>query len=200
MNYLRGPAAQPVVAPYQDQPELARTIASDPVFSALAAEVDHERKQQAMKWWYTYVVTDLSDGVGAAASKPVILTIEQGTDFKCCYITGSAFSYDATGTDASMFPIPNSAGNVLWAGRGLTLRITDTRAGRDLTSGEVPFELIMTPGYGLSFHSPFPLHYWFVRNTKIRFDVRNLDAASGSSRVHYFSIALHGYKYLTPGS
>jgi hypothetical protein len=180
------------VKQYQDQPELAASIASDATFAALEQEVLHERKVQAMKWWYTYV---LSDSIVGQTSLPFTVTIEQGTDFKCCYMTASMFSFDASNdTD---FPIPNAAGLLYWAGRGLTMKITDTRAGRDLTSGEVPLELFATPGYGISFVKPFPFHYMFMRNSKIRFDIRNLD---NSARTHYFSIALHGYKYLTPGA
>jgi len=51
-------APQAQVNRYQDQPELAATISNDPTFSALEQEVAHERKTQAMKWWYTYVLTD----------------------------------------------------------------------------------------------------------------------------------------------
>ena len=197
------PVQQASVPRYQDQPELAARISADPVFSALEQEVAHERKTQAMKWWYTYVLTDVLDG---QQSKPFIMTIEQGTDFKCCYMTASVFSYDAS--VATSFPIPNSGSSTRWAGRGLTMRITDTRAGRDLTSGDVPFELFATPGYGLSFVKPFPFHYFFLRNSKIRFDIRNLDNANryydeSTGTDHggqHFNIALHGYKYLTPGS
>lgn len=193
------------VARYQNQPELAATIDADPVFSALADEVQHERKTQAMKWWYTYV---LNDSINGQESKPFILSIEQGTDFKCMYMTASVFSFDGTAAHATSFPIPNSAGNTLWAGRGLTVRITDTRAGRDLTSGDVPMELFATPGYGLSFVKPFPFHYFFLRNSKVRFDIRNLDnvdrkdeaGETAYTGAHKFSIALHGYKYLTSGS
>jgi len=194
------PRPQSVVRPYQDQPELAATIDADPVFSALQAEADHERKAQAVRSWYTYVLTDSIDG---QTSKPFMLTIEQGTDFKCCYMTASVFSYSATGGFATSFPFPNSMGNTMWAGRGLTMRITDTRAGRDLTSGDVPFELFATPGYSVSFVKPFPLHYFFLRNSKVRFDIRNLDNANrkeANSCAHSFSIALHGFKYLTPGA
>lgn len=194
---------------YQDQPELSSEISADATFAALEQEVMHERKVQAMKWWYTYVLTDTIDG---QASKPFSITIEQGTDFRCMFMTASMFSYDATAGHESSFPIPNSAGNAYWAGRGLTMRITDTRAGRDLTSGDVPMELFTTPGYGLSFVKPFPLHYFFLRNSKIRFDIRNLDNADRKdvtipgevpvvyTGAHQFNIALHGYKYLTPGS
>ena len=183
---------QATIRPYQDQPELAATIAGDPTFAALEQEVQHERKVQAMKWWYTYILTDVLAG---QASFPFSMTIEQGTDFKCCYMTASMFSYDDS--NPSTFPIPNSGGLTAWAGRGLTMRITDTRAGRDLTSGDIPMELFATPGYGLSFVKPFPLHYFFLRNSKIRFDIRNLD---NPARTHSFNIALHGFKYLTPGS
>jgi hypothetical protein len=193
MNY-----PQASVPRYQDQPELAASISADPTFAALEQEVLHERKVQAMKWWYTYTLVDSIDG---QATKPFTITIEQGTDFKCVMMNMSVFSYDAT--NVSSFPIPNSGNSLRWAGRGLTVRITDTRAGRDLTSGDVPIELFATPGYGNSFIKPFPFHYFFLRNSKIRFDVRNLDnanrkAANGSA--HQFAIAMHGYKYLTPGS
>ena len=183
---------QAYVPQYQDQPELANAISSDPTFSAIEAEVMHERKTQAMKWWYTYVLTD---SIAGQATLPFVLTIEQGTDFRCCYMTASAFSYSAS--VASDFPWPNSAGLTHWAMRGLTMKITDTRAGRDLTSGQVPFELFATPGYGTAFVKPFPFHYWIMRNSKIRFDIRNNDIAT---RTHSFNIALHGYKYLSPGS
>jgi hypothetical protein len=194
------PLPQANLPVYQDQPELAARIAADPTFAAIAEEVKHERKVQAMKWWYTYVLNDTLDG---QINKPYSITIEQGTDFKCCYLTASAFSYDAT--NPSSFPIPNSGGLNHWAGRGLTIRITDTRTGRDLTSGDVPFELFATPGYGLMFTKPFPFHYFFMRNSKVRFDIKNLDnaarkTANGSYSCQSFSIALHGYKYLTQGS
>jgi len=196
-------APQATLPTYQDQPELAAAIASDPTFSALEQEVAHERKTQSMKWWYTYVLTDYLDG---QQSKAFSITIEQGTDFKCCYMTASAYSYHVS--VATLFPIPNSGSGTKWAGRGLMANITDTRAGRSLTSGEVPFQDFATPGYGLSFVKPFPFHYFFYRNSKIRFDMRNLDTANRYYDVansvdygtHHFSISLHGYKYLTPGS
>jgi hypothetical protein len=178
---------------YQDQPELAASIAANPVFSALADEVTHERNVQAMRWWYTYT---LNDSIAGQTSKPFTITIEQGTDFKCMMMVASAFSYDAAGGHESSFPIPNASGNTDWSGRGLTMRITDTRSGRELTSGDCPFELFASPGYGLSFVKPFPFRYMFLRNSKIRFDIRSNDNAL---RTQQFSIALHGYKYLTPG-
>lgn len=179
---------------YQDQPELAAQIAGDPTFAAIEQEVAHERKVQVVKAWYTYVLTDSIVGQDA---RPFKITIEQGTDFKCIGMTISMFSFDSTVANATAFPIPNSAGNTLWAGRGLTMRITDTRMGRDLTSGDTPMELFATPGYGLSLIKMFPFHYFFLRNSQVRFDIRNLD---NPIRTHQFSIALHGFKYLTPGA
>jgi hypothetical protein len=189
---------QTTVPRYQDQPELAASIAANPVFAALEDEVKHERTIQAMKWWYTYT---LNDTILGQTSKPFTITIEQGTDFKCMWMTASAFGYDA-GEIGSAFPIPNSSGNDDWAGRGLTVRITDTRSGRELTSGDCPFELFATPGYGTAFVKPFPFRYFFLRNSKVRFDIRNNDNAAfaASTGGHRFSIALHGYKYLTPGA
>jgi len=189
------------VPQYQDQPELAASIASNPVFSALEDEIKHERNIQAMKWWYTYT---LNDTIKGQTSKPFTITIEQGTDFKCVAMVVSAFGYDKN--NASSFPV---FGNTSWAARGLTMRITDTRSGRELTSGDMPIELIATPGYGVSFVKPFPFRYTFLRNSKIRFDIRNNDNATFNGTVvagestgdgHRFSIALHGYKFLTPGA
>jgi len=186
---------------YQDQPELAASIAASPVFSALADEVQHERNVQAMKWAYSYTLNDFILG---QTSKPFTITIEQGTDFLCKYMVASAFGYDAN--NPSSFPM---VGNAAWAARGLTLRITDTRSGRELTSGDTPFELFATPGYGTSFVKPFPFRYTFLRNSKIRFDIRNNDnaafnaayiAGQSSGEGHKFAITLHGFKYLTPGA
>lgn len=190
---------QTIVPRYQDQPELAASIAANPVFMALEDEVKHERNIQSMKWWYTY---PLNDTILGQTSKPFTITIEQGTDFKCCYMVASAFGYDSV-FDSS-FPV---FGNSHWAARGLTIRMTDTRTGRELTSGDCPFELFATPGYGTSFVKPFPFRYMFNRNSKIRFDIRNNDNANfgttgqpAGTGGHRFSIALHGYKYLTPGA
>lgn len=174
-------------------PEMAQQIEDSPTFSAIAAEVAHQREVQAQKYFYVYT---LNDEIVGQTTAPFNIQIEQGTDFWCQWITASAFSYDADEGDETTFPIPNSIGALSWAGRGLSLEITDTRSARKLTSGYVPFELLGTPGYGLNFQNPYPLRYFFYRNTKIRFDVRNRD---NENRTHEFSIALAGYKILTPG-
>ena len=177
------------IAPSVGQPELANEIARSPVFSAIANEVGHERDVQAMKWNYTYT---LEGEITGQQTLPFDITIEQGTDFKCLYLTGSFFSYDSENdTD---FPVPNSAGITSWAGRGLSVKLTDSRSARELTSGYVPVELMNTPGYGLNFQMPYPFRYFFYRNSKIKFDIRNRD---NSDRVHQFAFALNGYKILT---
>jgi len=175
---------------YTSNPEMAAQISESPVFSAVANEVTHLRNLQAQKWNYTYTVTG---DIAGQATLPFVLTIEQGTDFICHWLTASAFSYDAQ--NATTFPIPNSNASTAWAGRGLSVAITETRSGREMTSGYVPFELLGTPGYGLNFQHPYPFKNFFWRNSKLRFDVRNRDA---STRTHSFAIALNGYKVATP--
>jgi len=170
--------------------EMAKQISESAVFSAIANESAHQRTVQAMKWNYTYV---LSDDIAGQTTTAFSIVIEQGTDFSCKWLTASAFSYDDS--HDSLFPIPNSLGVVDWAGRGLSVKITDMRSGRQLTSGFVPFELLGTPGYGLNFQHPYPFNYYFYRNSMVQFEIRNRDAAT---RTHEFSIALNGYKIATP--
>lgn len=180
----------PMPGQYGNNPEMAQEISENPTFSSLASELLHEREVQAMRWQYVY---NLSGSIAGQTSQVFNITIEQGTDFLCKWLTGSTFSYDAQ--NASAFPIPNSEGVTAWAGRGLSVKITDSNSGRELTSGFVPMELLCSPGYGLNFQYPFPLRYLFGRNNKVKFDIRNRDAAT---RTHYFEIALIGFKYATP--
>lgn len=173
-----------------DNPQFSQIISENPTFSSLAAELAHAREVQAMKSFYVYT---LSGSLAGQASDVFTINIEQGSDFEIRFMTASAFSYDAD--DDSSFPIPNSLGVAAWAGRGLSMKITDAMAGRELTSGWLPFELIGTPGYGLNFQNVFPLKYLAYRNNKLRFDIRNRDNAD---RSHDFEIALCGYKIFTP--
>lgn len=175
---------------YSTTPQLADQFANDPTFSAIYNEVLDRRKKQAIRWGYAYTI---NGSVAGQATTPFLMTIEQGTDFYSEHLTGSADSYDAA--NATDYPIPNSAGSTSWAGRGLTVQITDTRSARTLTSGFVPFETLFSPGYGQNFQNPYPWKYYFLANTKLRFDIRNNDNAN---RTHNFSIALKGYKIQTP--
>lgn len=185
-------SSMPPQGGYTSNPEMAAQISESPVFSAVANEVTHLRNLQAQKWNYTYTLTGEIYGQTTA---PYVLTIEQGTDFICHWLTASAFSYDESAENPTAFPIPNSAGVTSWAGRGLSVAITETRSSRELISGYVPFELLATPGYGLNFQHPYPFKNFFWRNSKLRFDVRNRDNAN---RLHSFAIALNGYKVATP--
>jgi len=171
-------------------PELAGMISRNPTFASIAMQLQHERDAQAMRWPYIYPVEGTVVG---QTTQPFTITIEQGTDFMCENIAISAFSYDAV--NASSFPIPNSLGATAWAGRGLSIQITETRSGRQYTSGFEPIELLGAPGYGLNFQRPISFRTLILRNSKIRFDVRNRDAAT---RTHAFAISLIGYKILTP--
>jgi hypothetical protein len=164
---------------------------NNPTFAALKNEMEHARATQAIKWQHVYTISDTVDG---GETKPFTINIEQGTAFKCEWLTASAYSYD--GSDATSYPIPNALGSTAWAGRGLSVAITDSNSGRELTSGYVPFELIATPGYGITFNNPYPFKYWFYPNSLIRFDVRNSD---NSNRTHTFGLALLGFKYLASG-
>lgn len=171
-------------------PELAQEISQNQAFRNIANEVQFERERQAISWQYAY---SLSGNITGQQTQIFNITIEQGTDFQSKWLTASFFSYHAE--NATDFPIPNSLGVTAWAGRGLSIKITDTTSGRELTSGFIAAELLGTPGYGLNFQNPYPWRYFFYRNTKIRFDIRNRD---NSNRVHYFEFALTGYKILTP--
>lgn len=174
---------------FSGNPVLAEEISENPVFASLAHEVEDARERQAMRWQYIY---GFADTIAGQTTLPFNITIESGTDFDCHWLTASAFSYDAV--NASTFPVPNSAGLVDWAGRGLSVQITDSNSGRDLTSGFIPIELFGTPGYGLNFQKPYPFRYHFYRNSQIRFDVRNRD---GALRTHEFAFALLGFKVIT---
>jgi len=170
--------------------QLTSEIVGNPVFESITQELSHMREVQAQMVPYIYVV---SGNVIGQQTNSFILTVEQGADFKCKWITASMFSYDAG--NATTFPVPNALGVTAWAARGLSVDITDSRSGNKLTSGFVPMELFGTPGYGLNFQNLFPWNYLFMQNNKVKFDIRNRDAAI---RTHEFNIALIGARILTP--
>lgn len=159
------------------------------VFAALEQELAHDREVQKVKYQYIYgIAGQLTTAVGTNVSGVFTLQIEQGSDFKSDAMLISAFSVDAV--NATSFPIPGAA---TFAGRGLQVMITDSGAGRDLTNGFIPLELIGTPGYGLSLIKEFSWKYLFKRTSLIRFDVRTNDIAS-TGRIHRFAIAFRGCK------
>jgi len=173
-------------------PEMSALIAQVPAFRAIMHQVEDDRIKQAMQFNYSYFVTGT---VKPQATTPFSIVIEQGTDFKSNVMLGSAYSYDAV--NASSFPTPNTVGSTAWACRGLSVRITDTRQGRELTSGFVPFECLFTPGYGMTFVRPLSFKYLFLRNSTIRFEVSNAETNT-SRKAQSFAILFNGYKVMTP--
>lgn len=167
------------------------------VFKTVRAEQIHHREVQKYKYNFTYTVNAL---VNPSSTLPVFLTIEQDADFLIERITGSVYGpTDANAIPAAAntdFPMPGIAAGAGFAGRGITLQITDTGAGRTLTNGFVPAELLLTPGYGIQFHLPYPVKYFARRNSKIRFDFRNRDTQANAR--HNIDIALNGTKYQMP--
>lgn len=175
---------------FSRNPSLSQAISTNPVFAKVADTAQHEATQQRIRYKYVY---SISDSIIGGQSSQFQIQIEQGTDFRSLFMLGSAFSYD--NQNASDFPIPNAGASTAWAGRGLSVRIVDTRTSRTLTAGYVPFETLFTPGYGLNYQKPLDWRYYFLRNTILRFDIENADNAN---RTHQFSIALIGYKLVLP--
>lgn len=171
------------------------------------AEIQTASKIQRVKYWFTYTVTST---ILNGSTRPLLITIEQDADFQILELTASCngpVNEDATpiGTAGSAtdgqtaltdFPL---FGDTTQSARGLTVQITDTGAGRVLTSGEIPIENIGTPGYGQQLYIPYKFKYLALRNTKLRFDVRNRDLATtspdGLDEYHEISLGLTGFKY-----
>jgi hypothetical protein len=172
-------------------------------YDNVVQEAAHFRQVQLSKYDFTYV---LNIAVANNTTLPATLTIEQDADFRIEQITGECYGpCDANGirsiNASTDFPlagtaVPSGAGLGAYADRGLMLKMTDTGAGRELTNGFVPAELILSPGYGIALHQPYPFRYFALRNTKFRFDIRNRDTQA--SLFHFISIAVNGYKYMTP--
>lgn len=159
----------------------------------MVQEAAYRRLVQKFKYNYSYTVTGI---IAANTTAPLILTIEQDADFYIEKITGSCFGPVALvtgipGGGATDFDMPGTAAG--FAGRGLSVQITDTGAGRELTNGFVPCEDLFTPGYGLGFFQPYRINYMAKRNSKIRFDVRNRDTQTDANQQ--IDLVLNGYKY-----
>lgn len=167
---------------------------------AVALEAANFRRIQQNKFNFFYA---LNIAVANNNTIPAFLTIEEDSDFLIKHITGSCYGpTDVNGvrqTNAStIFPlagtaVPSGAGLGAYADRGLSLRMTDTGSGRELTSGFIPVETFLSPGYGVELNCPFPMSYFTNRNSKIRFDIRNRDTTA--NLYHFISIVFHGFKY-----
>jgi len=167
---------------------------SQAVFKSIQQEQQHKRLHQKYKYNYTYQVDGI---VNASTTLAVFLTITQDADFMLEKLTGSVLGpVDANGVPqtagATDFPMPGTTTG--FAGRGLSVQITDTGAARDITNGFLPLETILSPGYGVQMYLPYPIRYFARRNSRLRFDFRNQDTQARQS----VTIALNGYKYQMP--
>lgn len=165
------------------------------VFQSVEQETKHWREMQAVKYNYTYALSGIID---EASTEPLVLTIEEDADFLIERITGSCYGpTDADGIPQAAntdFPMPGIAVGAGFAGRGLAMQLTDMGNGRELTNGFVPVELLLTPGYDLSFHLPYPIKYYILKRSSIRVDVRNRDTQTNAR--HQIDIAFNGTKYM----
>lgn len=167
----------------------------DKVYKSIAQEAAYKRLIQVNKYSYTYTLSGI---IPANTTAPLILAIEQDADFCIEKITGSVYGPVALVTGipsggATDFDMPGTSTG--FACRGLTVKITDTGAGRELTNGFVPVENILTPGYGDQFYQPYRLNYMVKRSSKLRFDFRNRDTRVGAHQQ--VDVCLNGYKYGT---
>jgi hypothetical protein len=156
-------------------------------------EIEQFRRIQINKWAFMYV---LNVPVANNSSFPALLSIEEDADFVIHSITGSAYGpTDVNGIRQSAVAtvFPQAGTTVGYADRGVSTKITDTGSGRVLTSGWVPLECILSPGYGVSLQNPFPFKHPIRKNSKLQFDLRNRDTTA--SYYHYCSIVLNGIKY-----
>ena len=165
------------------------------VFQSVEQEAKHWRETQEVKYNYTYAVSEVID---EASTEPMYLTIEDDADFLVERVTGSCYGpTDADGIPTvalTDFPMPGIAVGAGFAGRGLSIRIEDVGAGRMLTNGFVPVELLLTPGYDISFHLPYPIKYFLKKRSSIQIDVRNRDTQVDAR--HQIDIAFNGFKYM----
>jgi len=168
---------------------------NSPVFKQVAHEQVHNRNVQKYKFNYSYAI---EANVAASTTTPFTLAIEQDADFLIEKMTGSCLGpVDANGIPQvanTDFPQPGIAAGAGHAGRGLTVSIVDTGAGRDLTSGYLALETILSPGYGVEMHLPYPIKYFARRNSKIKWDFRNRDTQGR----HLVDVTLNGFKFQMP--
>lgn len=165
------------------------------VFVSLAHSMITQRITQKYKYNYSYQVNRLVD---KATTVPEQLAIEQDADFLFEKITGVAFGPvneagipQQANTD---FPMPGIAIGQGFAGRGLSVQILDTGSGRELTSGSIPVETLLSPGYGNQLYVPYPIKYFANRNSKIKFIFTNQDTQAR----HSVTVVINGYKIQMP--
>jgi hypothetical protein len=164
--------------------------------SNVLAETENLRETQKYKYTFSY---GLSVAVPNDSNKTALITIEQDADFKAEKLTGHVIApanQNGVRQTAGATDYPLVGTTAGYAEHGVSVKITDSGAGRELTSGFVPLELLLTPGYREQFYIPFPWTYFARRNTKLKFEFMNRDTATGL--YHFVSLQLKGYKYTTP--
>ncbi len=160
-------------------------------------EAANFRKVQLTKYSFLYA---LNVPVANNTTLPALLTIEEDADFLVESFTGSCYGpTDVNGARqsgvATIFPLAGTTTG--YADRGVMANVTDTGSGRKLTSGFVPLETILSPGYGASpsLQQPYPFKYMIKRSSKLQFDLRNRDTTA--NYYHFVSIVMKGVKYTT---
>lgn len=158
-----------------------------------AQEAAHFRRIQLSKYtfWYT-----LNAVIPNNSTLPCFIDIDEDADFMIEKITGSCLGpTDLNGVrslaGATDFDMAGTTAG--YADRGLSARITDVGAGRNLTKGFLPLETLLSPGYGLSLFQAYLAKYFARKNSKIQWDIFNRDTAA--NLFHAVSIVLHGSKY-----
>ena len=172
-------------------------------------QIEAQTQIEKGKFRFPFAYT-ISKAVPMNSNATVTLTMERDALFIWDKLTASVVAPSdvngirQSGTLLTDFPLAGTTPAVAgfqYSDHGLSVKITDTSAGRELTSGFVALETLFTPGYMESFYLPLEWNYACRENTKIRFEINNRDTGStnGSALYHYVSFALIGHKIAVEG-
>lgn len=171
--------------------------------STVLAELKHQREVQKNKDLFAYSLAVAIPN--NTEQQSVTLNVENDADFVTeqilGHVIGPANEEGVRQLDAETdYPL---VGTTLgYAEHGLSMRITDT-SDRPMTSGFIPVELLLTPGYREQFYIPLPWKKLFAAKSRIKFEFKNRDTKTGpdgATLYHYVSIVIKGYKYVfAPG-
>jgi len=175
--------------------------------ASIAIEAQAQIEKGKFRFPFVY---NISKAVPMDSTAVATLTMERDALFLWEHLTGSVVApadvngIRQNGTLLTDFPLagttPAAASNQ-YADHGLSVKITDISAGRELTGGFVALETLFTPGYLEQFYLPLPWHYSCRESTKIRFELTNRDTGftNGKALYHYVSFALIGHKIAVEG-
>jgi hypothetical protein len=171
--------------------------------STVITELRHQREVQKNKDLFCYT---LALAIPNNSDRTATLNIENDADFICERVTGHiiapANEFGVRVVDAETdYPLVGTV--VGYAEHGLSVKITDT-SDRPMTSGFIPLELILTPGYREQFNTPLPWKKLFPAKSRIKFEFKNRDTKTYGDPptvlYHYVSLMFQGFKYnFTPG-